>query len=125
MRSKPHTTVAIVDDDLSLLESLHDFFDAMGIDSKTYRSADEFLASGDADRVHCVLADLRMPGTSGLQLLELMKRQGGPPVCIMTSFGDSRIRAAAVRGGAAGFLEKPISSADLLAFIRQKAGTEP
>lgn len=121
MRSKPHTTVAIVDDDLFLLESLHDFFDAMGIDSKTYRSADEFLASGDANSVHCVLADLKMPGTSGLQLLESLVQRGGPPVCIMTSFADNRTREAAVRGGAAGFLEKPVNSADLLAFISTKS----
>jgi FixJ family two-component response regulator len=121
MRPKPHTTVAIVDDDQFLLESLHDFFDAMGIDSKTYSSADEFLASGDADSVHCVLADLKMPGTSGLQLLESLVKHGGPPVCIMTSFADNRTKSAAVRGGAAGFLEKPINSADLLAFISTKS----
>ncbi|WP_246778257.1 response regulator [Rhizobium sp. BG6] len=77
MRPKPHTTVAIVDDDQFVLASLHDFFDAMGIDSKTYSSADEFLASDDATKVHCVLVDLKMPGTSGLQLLESLVEQGG------------------------------------------------
>lgn len=121
MRFKPHTTVAIVDDDQFLLESLHDFFDAIGIDSKTYISADEFLASGDVNNVHCVLADIKMPGTSGLQLLESLVSQGGPPVCIMTSSLDSRTKAAAARGGAARFLEKPINSADLLAFISTKS----
>lgn len=121
MRPKPPTMVAIVDDDHFLLESLHDFFDAIGIRSKTYCSADEFLASGDVSKVHCVLADLKMPGTSGLQLLELLVRQGGPPVCIMTSFADTRTKAAAMSGGAAGFLEKPINSTELLAFISTKS----
>ncbi|MBW9113900.1 response regulator [Rhizobium cauense] len=121
MRPKPYTTVAIVDDDQSVLESLHDFFEAIGIDSKTYSSADEFLASGDVSNVHCVLADLKMPGTSGLQLLESLVRQGGPPVCIMTSFADTRTKATAINGGAAGFLEKPINSTDLLAFISTKS----
>ncbi|MBY3130182.1 response regulator [Rhizobium laguerreae] len=121
MRPKPHTMVAIVDDDHFLLESLHDFFDAIGIGSKTYCSADEFLASGDVSNVHCVLADLKMPGTNGLQLLESVVKQGGPPVCIMTSFSDTRTKAAAINGGAAGFLEKPINSTDLLAFISTKS----
>lgn len=121
MRPKPHTMVAIVDDDHFLLESLHDFFDAIGIRSKTYCSADEFLSSGDVSKVHCVLADLKMPGTSGLQLLDALVKQGGPPVCIMTSFADTRTKAAAMNGGAAGFLEKPINSTDLLAFISTKS----
>ncbi|KQY14305.1 regulator [Rhizobium sp. Root73] len=117
MSAKSPITVAIVDDDLFLLESLHDFFDAMGIASKTFKSADAFLESGDLPNVHCVLADLKMPGTNGIQLLELLVKQGGPPVCIMTSFADSRTRAAVRNFGAFGFLEKPISSADLLAFV--------
>ncbi|WP_322886757.1 response regulator (plasmid) [Sinorhizobium medicae] len=117
MHSLSHITVAIVDDDQFLLESLHDFFDAMSIPSKTYRSAEEFLKSGDAQWVHCVLADFKMPGISGLQLLETLVREGGPPVCIMTSFADDRTRAAVHSGGAVGLLEKPISSANLLNFI--------
>ncbi|EHK76372.1 response regulator [Sinorhizobium meliloti] len=117
MNSETQTAVAIVDDDPFLLESLHDFFDAMGIKSRTYRSADVFLMSGELHLAHCVLADLKMPGTNGLELLETLVKRGGPPVCIMTSFSDDRTRAAAKACGAAGFLEKPISSADLLAFI--------
>jgi FixJ family two-component response regulator len=117
MRSKSSPTVAIVDDDQFLLESLHDFFDAMGIESKTFRSADAFLESGDLSNVHCVLTDLKMPGTNGLQLVERVVKQGGPPVCIMTSFADQRTRHAAHKSGAVGFLEKPVSSADLLAFV--------
>lgn len=114
---KSPTTIAIVDDDQFLLESLHDFFDAMGIQSKTFGSADALLESGDLPNVHCVLADLKMPGTNGMQLLEKLVKLGGPPVCIMTSFADTRTRAAAHNCGAVGFLEKPVSSADLLAFV--------
>lgn len=117
MHTTSQATVAIVDDDQFLLESLHDFFDAMSIPSKTYGSAEEFLRSGDSKWVHCVLADLKMPGTSGLQLLETLVSQGGPPVCIMTSFADDRTRAVVHKSGAVGLLEKPISSADLLNFI--------
>jgi FixJ family two-component response regulator len=121
MQHKTNKTVAIVDDDQFLLESLHDFFDAMGIASKTYPSADHFLASGDLPNIHCVLADLKMPGTSGLELLERLVRENGPPVCLMTSFADERTRRAAERGGAIGFLEKPVRPADLLALISTSA----
>ncbi|KAB0456404.1 response regulator [Agrobacterium radiobacter] len=117
MNSELFKAVAIVDDDPFLLESLRDFFDAMGIRNRIYRSADIFLQSGELDLAHCVLADLKMPGTSGIELLEIIVKRGGPPVCIMTSFSDARTRIAAKASGAAAFVEKPINSADLLAFI--------
>ena len=117
MQPKPHTTVAIVDDDHFLRESLRDFFDAMGIDSVVHGSADAFLASGDIARVQCVLADLKMPGTNGMDLLRKIVAMGGPPVCIMTSFADSYTRKMAQSCGAAGFVEKPIDAASLLEFI--------
>ncbi|WP_438754923.1 response regulator [Pararhizobium sp. O133] len=122
MKSEPQKAVAIVDDDPFLLESLHDFFDAVGITSRTYSSADVFLASGELHLAHWVLADLKMPGTNGLELLEFLVKQGGPPVCIMTSFSDNRTRAAAEASGAAGFLEKPIGSVDLLTYIERFGG---
>lgn len=106
-----------MDDDALLLESLRDFFDARGIENRVYKSADDFLQSGDVGSTRCVLTDLKMPGTSGLQLLEELVRQGGPPVCIMTAYAEVRAKRAAELSGAAGFLEKPICAADLLAFI--------
>ena len=117
MQPETQTTVAIIDDDHFLRESLRDFFDAMGIDSVVHGSADAFLESGDVDRVQCVLADLKMPGTNGIELLRKVVAMGGPPVCIMTSFADDRTRNLARSCGAASFLEKPVSSTDLLEFI--------
>ncbi|WP_332303234.1 response regulator [Rhizobium sp. GR12] len=117
MNSEPFKAVAIVDDDPFLLDSLRDFFDAMGIRNRIYKSADLFLESDEVDLAHCILADLKMPGTNGMELLEIIVKRGGPPVCIMTSFSDNRTRFAAKACGAAAFLEKPINSADLLAFI--------
>jgi FixJ family two-component response regulator len=111
----------IVDDDQFLLESLHDFFDAMGIASKTYPLPIISLPLATFQNIHCVLADLKMPGTSGLELLERLVRENGPPVCLMTSFADERTRRAAERGGAIGFLEKPVRPADLLALISTSA----
>ncbi len=117
MQHEINKAVAIVDDDQLLLESLQDFFEAKGIESKIYKSADEFLQSGDLPNILCVLADLKMPGTNGLELLEYVVKQNGPPVCLMTSFADDRTKRAAKKGGAIGFLEKPINPADLVALV--------
>jgi FixJ family two-component response regulator len=121
MQSEQKTTIAIIDDDQFLLESLKDLFETTGIESRTYTSADAFLNSGDMHRVHCVLADVRMPGTSGLGLLSAVVRNGGPPVCIMTSSADNRTETAARLSGAAAFLEKPLNSKDLMEFIASAA----
>jgi FixJ family two-component response regulator len=121
MQSGQKTTIAIIDDDRFLLESLKDLFEATGIENRTYASADAFLNSGDMHHVNCILADVRMPGTSGLDLLSAVVRDGGPPVCIMTSFADNRTEAAARSSGAAAFLEKPLSSKDLMEFVASAA----
>lgn len=117
MQSGQKTTIAVIDDDPFLLESLKDFFEAMGVENRIYSSGDAFLNSGDMHQVQCVLADVRMPGTSGLDLLRAIVRAGGPPVCIMTSFADNRTHATAKSSGAAAFLEKPLNSKDLMDFI--------
>ncbi|WEX90895.1 response regulator [Sinorhizobium garamanticum] len=117
MQSETQKPVAIIDDDPFILESLRDLFESMGMKSTTHTSADAFLASGDLRGVHCILTDLKMPGTNGLDLLQKVIAEGGPPVCIMTSLTDSHTEAAAQSRGAAGFLRKPISSAQLLGFV--------
>ncbi|MGR9172759.1 response regulator transcription factor [Rhizobium sp. KDH_Rht_773_N] len=121
MQPGQKTTIAIIDDDQCLLESLKDLFETTGVESRTYTSADAFLRSGDMHHVKCILADVRMPGTSGLELLSAIVRDGGPPVCIMTSFADSRTEAAARSSGAAAFLEKPLNSKDLMEFVASAA----
>ena len=113
--------IAIIDDDPFLLESLKDLFETTGVESRTYTSADAFLNSGDMHHVHCVLTDMRMSGPSGLDLLCAVVREGGPPVCIMTSFADNRTEAAARSSGAAAFMEKPLKSKDLMEFIASAA----
>ncbi len=116
-QSENAAIVAIVDDDRALLESLGDFFDAMGIGSVAFNSGDAFLKSGELRRVRCVLVDLKMPGMNGIELLRKIVADQGPPVCIMTSFADSGTRKMAQSCGAVAFLEKPVNSRELLAFV--------
>ncbi|MBB3319415.1 MULTISPECIES: response regulator [unclassified Rhizobium] len=119
MQATKQTTIAIIDDDCALLEALRDLFETVGVSSLIYGSADAFLDSGDLSRVDCVLADVRMPGTSGLVLLDAVVRAEGPPVCMMSSFAESTIRQHALSAGAALFLAKPLNSQDLLEFVAQ------
>ncbi|KQV73252.1 response regulator [Rhizobium sp. Root1220] len=118
MPTESPVRIAIVDDDQILLDSLRDFFDAVGIEAITHSSAEAFLAA-HSDDVDCVLADLKMPGMSGIDLLQRIVAAGGPPVCMMTSFADNHTKTKASSLGAAGFLEKPIRSSELLDFIKR------
>ncbi|MCV9966718.1 response regulator [Pararhizobium sp. BT-229] len=119
MQATKQTTIAIIDDDHALLEALRDLLETAGVSSLVYDSADAFLDSGALHLVDCMLADVRMPGTSGLGLLDAVVRAGGPPVCMMSSFADSRAKQHALSAGAAAFLEKPLNSEDLLEFVAQ------
>ncbi len=116
--------VAIVEDNNHLRDSLKDLLDTAGYSSELYESADLFLDSQRYRSVGCVLADIRMPGTSGIEMLKVLRTLPGcPPILIMTSYADAQMRTTAMKHGAAGFLPKPIDSNQLLQFIHDAIGT--
>lgn len=113
-------TIAIIDDDQHLRESLQDLLETEGVESRLYGSAEEFLDRTGYDGVDCILADVRMTGMSGIELLRILRtKQGCPPVLIMTSYADDGMRATALRAGAQTFLAKPIDSRHLIDSIRR------
>ncbi|MBO9198181.1 response regulator [Rhizobium sp. 16-449-1b] len=113
-------TIAIIDDDQHLRESLQDLLETEGVESRLYGSAEEFLDRIGYDGVDCILADVRMTGMSGIELLRILRtKQGCPPVLIMTSYADDGMRATALRAGAQTFLAKPIDSRHLIDSIRR------
>ena len=116
-------SIAIVDDDQFLRESIQDLLETEGIASHLYASAEEFLSQyGDRD-VDCVLADVRMAGMSGIEMLRQLKRmEGCPPVLIMTSYTSAQMKTAALKSGASAFLEKPLDSQELIACLRKAIG---
>ena len=110
-----HLLVSIVDDDESVRESLPDLIGEFGFAAQVFSSAEEFLESRYVDQTGCLILDVAMPGMSGLELQQVLERQGRDiPIVFITAHGNAASRARAISQGAAGYLLKPFSAADLL-----------
>jgi len=108
----------VVDDDESVRESLPDLLREFGFAARAFSSAQEFLSSGCVDETSCLILDVAMPGMSGPELQQELKRRGKKiPIIFITGRRDETIRAQVLKQGAAGFLLKPFSDAALLAAI--------
>ena len=111
--------VSIVDDDESVRESLPDLITEFGFAARTFSSPKEFLLSSSVDKTRCLIVDISMPGMTGPELHEELKRRGQAiPIIFITGQQDDIIRARLVEQGAAGFLLKPFSDSDLLEAIK-------
>lgn len=111
-------TVHIIDDDAAVRDSLRLLLDLHGYAPATYASAEDFLAVVSPDTTGCVLADMRMPGMSGLELqTALQSRQIGLPVVVITAHGDVAAARTSFKNGALDFLEKPVDTQQLLAAV--------
>ena len=92
----------------------------MRLPAETYESAQQFLDAFDASRPGCVLLDVRMPGISGLGLLEQFSRQEIPlPAIVMSAYGDVPMVVRAMKAGALNFLEKPCRDQQLWEAIQE------
>ena len=110
--------VYIVEDDAPVRDSLSLLLQLRGFSTAAFDSAEAFLEGDALDRPACVLADVRLPGMSGLELQRrLASRHAALPVVVMTAHGDVATARAALRDGAVDFLEKPIDERDLLDAI--------
>jgi two-component system response regulator FixJ len=119
-QTRPDATVFIVDDDPAVRDGLQALFDAKGFAVECFHSAEAFLAAIDPDRSGCVVADVRMPGMSGLDLQREMKRRALKlATVIITGHGDVPLAVAALKAGAVDFLEKPFDSDAILASIEE------
>ena len=113
-------TVHVVDDDASFLAAISRLLRANGFAVKTYSSAREFLERRDADAPGCVLADLQMPGVTGLELQAALDQSGNPlPIVFLTGHGDIPSSVRAMRGGAEDFLEKLASKKALFDAVNR------
>lgn len=107
--------VHIVDDDRSVRESMGDLLRSMDYRVTLYASAAEFLDVELPDAPACLVLDVRLPGTSGLELQEYLTRLDiRLPVILMTGFGDVPMSVKGMKAGAVDFLTKPIRGQDLL-----------
>jgi len=110
--------VAIVDDDESVQCALQDLIESDGLSALCFSSAEQFLGSEARGKAACVIADIRMPGMSGLELQAKLKAERCRiPVIFITAHGDAGIRALAMREGAVELLSKPFDDAVLLGIV--------
>jgi len=119
--------IVVVDDDEAVREGLKALLSVHGYAVDTYDSASAFLGAVDAlaSRPACLLVDVRMPGMSGLELQREMKRRNARlPVIVITGHGDIPMAVAALKAGAADFLEKPFDADALLGSIAEAARRE-
>jgi FixJ family two-component response regulator len=111
--------VAIVDDDESMRTALQGLLKAVGLPAQAFASAEEFLKSGQQRQTACLIADIRMPGMSGLELqAHLNAERCRIPTIFITAHGDARMRMQALREGAVEFLAKPFDDEALLDSVR-------
>lgn len=111
--------VAIVDDDQSVRSALYGLMKAVGLEARTFASAEEFLESEEQRRTGCLIADVRMPGMSGLELqARLNATECRIPTIFITAHGDDKTRSRALQAGALDFIPKPFNNRALVASIR-------
>lgn len=107
--------VLVVDDDQAMRDSMCYLFESVNLPCKVFASAHDFLEFCSTGLLGCILLDIRMPGMSGMELLENLKAQGIQlPVIVITGHGDVPLAVRAIKQGAFDFLQKPFSPQILL-----------
>lgn len=110
--------VFIVDDDTAVRDSLRALLESAGLEVEDYDSATAFLAAAAPGQGVCLVADIRMPDMDGLSLQEeLVRRNVGLPVIVVTGHGDVPLAVRAMKAGAIDFIEKPYDDEQLLASV--------
>jgi len=111
--------VAVVDDDDLLRDALRRLLKASGLGAISFESAEDLLNSGRLSEIACLIADVRMPGMSGLELQARLKTvRCAIPIIFITAHGDAKMRIQAMRDGAVEFLTKPFDNAVLIEMVQ-------
>lgn len=114
-KSNGQSTVFVVEDDEAMRDSIQWLLESVDIGSKMFGCAIDFLESCDPGQEGCMLLDVRMPGMSGMELLEELKSRGITlPVIIITGHGDVPMAVRALKHGAFDFVQKPFNAQELL-----------
>jgi two-component system response regulator FixJ len=114
------TTVFVIDDQDSVRHALAEMLRVFGFAVETHASAASFLASLDPARTGCVVADVRMPGMDGIELVRELARRGlEHPVILISGHADVPMAVAGIKAGAEDFIEKPVDDRELVAAINR------
>jgi FixJ family two-component response regulator len=111
--------VIVIDDDLSVRESLESLFESVGLRVTLHASVSEFLGAAPADGPTCLVLDVRLPGQGGLEFQRALSGAGVHlPIVFITGHGDIPMSVQAMKGGAIEFLTKPFRDQDMLAAVQ-------
>ena len=115
LQSDQKAIVHVVDDDPSMREALQDLFLSIGLETRTYATARDFLVTAVPDAPGCLVVDIRLPDMNGLDFqLQLTQTGVRLPVVMMTGYGDIPMSVRAMKHGAVDFLPKPFKDQDML-----------
>lgn len=111
--------VAIVDDDESMRVTIKDLLESAGFSAAVFAHAASLLKSGRLSQVSCLIADMRMPKMTGLELHQLLVASNRAiPTILMTAYPDERAQAHAIKANVVCYLIKPFAADELLACVR-------
>ena len=112
--------IFLIDDHASVRDALGEMLGVLGYSVMTYESADVFLAKLDERQLGCIVADVRMPGTDGMDLVRELARRGiAMPVVLISGHADVPMAVSAIKSGAQDFIEKPVDDRQLVAAINR------
>jgi FixJ family two-component response regulator len=107
--------VHVIDDDASMAAALESLLEQIGLLTRTYRTAHDFLNASPPDNPGCVIIDVRLPDINGLEFQERLSQLGVRlPVILITGHGDIPMSVRAMKGGAVDFLSKPFHDQDMI-----------
>ena len=110
--------ISIIDDDVSVRVATGRLVRSLGYLAHTFASADDFLNSSHVNDTWCVIADVQMPGTNGIELQRILSAKGCPvPIIFITAFPEESTRMRALKAGAVAFLSKPFGGPILIECI--------
>ena len=115
--------VAVIDDDISVRESVPDLLGQVGFATRAFESAEAFLAADVADVTKCLVLDVSFPGMSGPDLQKELARRGKPvPIVFITARGDRSLQPRLIAAGAVACLVKPFSDTSLIEAVEAALG---
>lgn len=116
--SAEQSAVFVVDDDEAMRDSIRWLLESVNLGATMFSCANDFLESCDPGMEGCLLLDVRMPGISGMELLETLKSRGILlPVIMITGHGDVPMAVRALKHGAMDFIQKPFNAEELLGLV--------
>jgi two-component system response regulator FixJ len=112
-------TIFVIEDDVAISNALKWLFESVSLNVETYENATLFLEKYDHQKLGCIIIDVRLPGMSGLELLERLKaKEKRIPVIVITGYGDIQMAVRAMKAGAVEFILKPFNDQCILETVQ-------